>query len=448
MKKKLKSSLKIVSIALILVLVVSMICMSGSAADLFGRGSHQSWSNLPAALPFGTVNYYAVSCRNAIDSGLKTVFLKVEKVISLSNPSEDSLNVYESDSLENPDFTELSTDFEAISTYTVASGTEGWTIVLKEDIAGEYTNKYSNIVSVSPLTATITSTQTWDGMSDSGYIDVAPETTVKYVLKDPGSNNDITEFYIKKAESSLKVSLSPDGYDFTSDNAVLSKGQTINAFLIPSSNFGPERWIITITGYDRHDADGKLIDYLVEKKDINSSQAWMHKSTQFKQTFSGVASQTGTYVYTLNLKESSLGTETAILEIKKTVFDNTVTEIAVEGVTAGMGPSPVFYSTVKNAECGYYVQTADDGSNRITINNMSNIKVSDIMSSENGLKVNFNIGSNNGDASVTLKLTESGRLSYSFAGLPADSFTPDMGSGQDATSIAVDSYNVTVSKVS
>ncbi len=113
-----------------------------------------------------------------------------------------------------------------------------------------------------------------------------------------------------------------------------------------------------------------------------------------------------------------------------------------------MGPSPVFYSTVKNAECGYYVQTADDGSNRITINNMSNIKVSDIMSSENGLKVNFNIGSNNGDASVTLKLTESGRLSYSFAGLPADSFTPDMGSGQDATSIAVDSYNVTVSKVS
>ena len=60
MKKKLKSSLKIVSIALILVLVVSMICMSGSAADTFDIESHQSWGNLPAALPFVTVNYFAV----------------------------------------------------------------------------------------------------------------------------------------------------------------------------------------------------------------------------------------------------------------------------------------------------------------------------------------------------------------------------------------------------
>lgn len=433
MKEKLKSSLKFVSIALILVLIVSMICMSGSAANPFGSNSHQSWSNLPDALPPGTINYYAVSCRNALDSSLKTVFLKVVKGIDSSSIAK--FNVYESDSFSNPDFTAESTNFDVISTYTQASRTEGWTIGLKENPEGDY----SKIVSVSPLCTTITSTQTWDGKEGAGYVNVAEQTTVNYVLTD--GTSDIQEFSVRKVSTSLKVSLNGVDFDSATAQAILNEGKTINAFLIPESDFSPERWIITATGFDRHSADGKLIDYTIEKKNINSSQAWAGGETQLRHTFDGAVSQTaGSTFYTLKLKDASMGTETDILRIKKTVIDNKVVSIVVEGIE-NMGVS---YSTVVNAECRDIMQMADTEGNKIIISNDSAVKLSDVNNSENGLTVNFNIGRNNGSASVTLKLTESGRLSYSFDGLPADSFVPEETASQGAAPIAVDSYRVVV----
>ena len=439
MKKKLKSSLKIVSIALILVLVVSMICMSGSAADTFDIESHQSWGNLPAALPIGTVNYYAVSCVSETTLSTVSKYLKIEK-------TDDNLVVYEGDSLDG--FSQVvSTNFIASAGgYTEADKKESWTVSLIDEISA-----YSKILSVSPLCTTIISEQTWAAKdSDGNYVDVAAETTVKFSLNDGTAEGQT--FYVKKNASSgygiksLMISVdNENSWNYAANNIVLPGGRTINALLVASyGNTNPEKWIITATGFNRTDPDGRLIEYSIDKKNLNSSQAWKSSEAKLEHSFNGWSASSGTFVYTLRLT-TPVGEEIGILQIEKQMENGSVVSLTVKG----MEDNTQVYSTLVEAETfndmNLLYQYADDYINRIEFNNDSAIRISDITGSGDGITVNFNIGRDNGSAAVVLKLTPAGRLSYSFDGLPADSFVTDMtGTDQDGDSIAVVSYRVDV----
>ena len=436
MKKKLKSSLKIVSIALILVLVVSMICMSGSAADLFGRGSHQSWSNLPCELPNGTVNYYAVSCVSKATLSTVSKYLKIEK-------TEGNLVVYEGNSLDG--FSEVaSTDFIAtVEGYTQSDKKESWTVSLIDEISA-----YSKILSVSPLCTTVISEQTWDAKDSGGnYVNVAAETVVKFSLNDGTAEGQT--FYVKKnvssGHSSNSLMISLYNGDYSTNSIVLPGGRTINALLVAANgNTNPEKWIITATGFDRTDPDGRLIEYSIDKKNLNSTQAWKSSEAKLEHSFNGWSASSGTFVYTLRLT-TPVGEEIGILQIEKQMVNGSVVSLSVNGIE----DSTQVYSTLVRAvtlnDMYPLYQDAEYDINRITFNNDSAIRISDITRSGDGITVNFNIGRDNGSAAVVLKLTPAGRLSYSFDGLPADSFVTDMtGADQDGDSIAVVSYRVDV----
>ena len=439
MKNKLKKSSKFISLALIPVLIVSILCMSGSAEDIkyVIPEMHQSWGDLPGALPNGIVNYYKVSCRKAIDNTTAYVYLKAVK------NDGGNLDVYESVDYEALYYaTAVSTNFDvSISDHFIESvKREGWLVSLKDTPD----NPYSEIISVSPLTTTVKSTQTWDGkINENGvskYINVSRETTVKYTLK--GGSSTIREFYVRKDgdSSSAMLRLSLDGQIFSDNNIVFDDGKTINALLVAAQgDIQPESWVFTVTGYDRLDEFRKLIDYRIEKVDINSSQAWKGGSTQLKHTFGGVVIQNATFVYSLTLKSGT--DEYTVLQIEKEMTNGAVTGLRVRGCSE-YDSEPTAYTTITYAQSEFMGQYCDSQENSITFGNNSSIRVSDIINSENGVIVNFNIGSNNGSASVNLKLTESGKLSYDFNGLPADEFTPDLASGQDGTPIAVSSYEV------
>ncbi len=455
MKNKLKSSLKFVSLALILVLFVSIICMSGSATDNTVIRGDQSWNNLPSALPLGTVNYYKVRCRTS-DSSTRDVYLKLEKNED-SSTNTSALNVYEAyyldDLLSNP---ELSINFtaECYEGAEADSRPENWSISLKEENIGY---EYSKILSVSPLCTTVISTQSWEGRdvgNFGNYIDVSLETTVKYALND--GTQDIQTFYVRKSllgGGVRRLQISTDGMLWFDNSLVLNNGKTINALLLPSeADMRPERWIITVTGYDKFTENGKLIDYKIVKKDINSSQAWTGGETQLRHTFNGENNGPywdNYYVYTLKLTDSSPeSNETEILRIEKNMAGDEVDSIVIRGISeSDYGDSAVYTTVVDAVETGNYrFQYADNQGNCIEFNNYSEIKIYDIINSENGVTVDFRIGQNNGNASVIIKLTESGKLSYDFYNLPADVFTPDISSGQDGTPIAVGSYRVDVTK--
>ena len=436
MKDKMKKSLKFISLALIPILIVSIICMSGSAADFNGTEMHQSWGDLPSALPNGTVNFYKVSCRKAIDNTTADVYLKAVK-----SPQGElcTYEFYDNVTMHGTDteLMEKSSYFDVVisTSFNFTDKVESWNVMLK-DVPD---NPYSGILSVSPLTTTVKSTQTWDGkINENGaskYIEVSRETIVKYALKDGSST--VLVFYVKKdgESSQARLQLSIDGQNWN-DNSIVFNGKTINALLVAAySDTQPESWIFTVTGYDRLSNNGKLIEYIIDKVDINSTQAWRGVSTQLKQTFGGTANENGTYVYSLKLKSGT--NEFTVLQIEKEMTNGAVTSLAVRGAEDSM----TTFSTVTYAVSDVMNQDFDYPDNSITFNNLSNIRVSDIMNSESGVTVNFNIGTNNGSASVTLKLTGSGKLSYDFDGLPADEFTPD-NAGQDGLPIAVSSYEV------
>ncbi len=439
MKKKLKSSWKIVSIALILALAVSILCMSGSALPGFSQQSHQSWSNLPDELPDGTVNYYAVNCKK-IDGSIETVYLKILKQID-SAQGTSALNVYEANTLDGLQSSEISVNFDA--SYNSLYGNESWTVALKP--VNEFdTATYAKILSVSPLSTTIESTQVWDGTDGGNYISVSNNTAVRYSLND--GNEDIKTFYVKKEYSGgqIRLEISSDG-DMWSDNSIVfDDGKVINAKLNDSTGFSPEEWIITVTGYDRLSSEGKLIDYRINKKDVSGSQAWTGGDTELRQSFNGLVVSgydNITVNYTLKLKEASTGTETDILIFEKTINNGIVTKLSVSGLSKETGDSSIVLSTITGAESSWMSQQSFGSENRIEFSNDSLIRLDDIMGSDEGVRIHFNIGRNNGEALLTLKLTESGKLSYSFENLPADSFIPDTFSGE-GTPIAVDSYKV------
>ncbi len=237
MKKKLKSSWKIVSIALILALAVSILCMSGSALPGFSQQSHQSWSNLPDELPEGTVNYYAVNCKT-IDGSTETVYLKILKQID-SAQGTSALNVYEADTLDGlQQSSVISVNFDA--SYNSSYGNESWTVALKP--VNEFdTATYAKILSVSPLSTTIESSHLWDGTDGGRYISVSNNTVVRYSLND--GNEDIKTFYVKKEHSGgqIRLKISLDEYMWEDNSIVFDGGKVINAKLNDSTGFTPER---------------------------------------------------------------------------------------------------------------------------------------------------------------------------------------------------------------
>ncbi len=442
MKARLKKSTKFISLALVAALFVSLICMSGSAYPGEVSDGNQSWGNLPAALPIGTVNYYVVNCVSKNDLSTVSKYLKIEKRYG---GMDDTLVVYEGDTLYDLVTmyeTAESTNFIAVNEgFTMADCKEAWTVGLRDEYSG-----YSKILSVSPLCTTVTATQTWNAMEGNGvFAEVSDQTTVKYVLKNDSGN--VQYFMVRKVHDwgSQRLQISLDGMSWTDDNMVLESGKTINAFLKPAeSSYSPEQWIITVTGYERHDIGRKLIEYKIVKEDVSSTQAWIGGETQLKHTFGGaVTAEEAVFNYSLMLKTASSDqNEINILRIEKRMVGNTVESIVVSGMSGSGEYEPMVYSTVINAVSGSLMQYSDGSFNQIAFNRYSAITVEDIINSEDGITVYFNIGRDNGSASVTLKLTESGRLSYDFDGLPAESFVPD----PETTPIPVDSYRVTVTK--
>ncbi len=379
----------------------------------------QEFTNLGVELPLNTVNYYKVNAIRS-DSGLpETVYLKAVKYNGYSGTAP-VLNVYEANTTGS--FSpEVSEAFLAdASGWTNADRKETWTFYLKSNKEGVYTNPYSRIVSFSPLCIPVTATQIWDSKNEfDQYNQVIDNTITSYRITD--ESGDILDFSVKKASYSLQVSL--DGVSFCDNNAVTPDGITVNALCIPAvGSTSPEEWIITVTGLDQNDGDGKPHEYKIVQDEIRSPQYWQKGETKLVQTVNGVTFPDNieeTISYKLMLASGNSKYE--ILQIDKTILYSKVTRLSVKGLT---DRNNYVYATVTGAVSGEIYQNPDLD-NTLNFNNNSVIRLSDFTGSADGVTVSFNIGIDNGSASVKIRLTPSGMLTYDFNGLPIEVFCPE-----------------------
>lgn len=389
-------------------------------------------SNLPtdAGLPEGAASYSKVALVSNYDSTLTYKYLKVVKAL-------DRLQVYSANTLENFEFSDISDpNFAALPLVSGEASpyTETWLLALSPE------SEYSRIFNVSSISTTVTASKVWEGANVADYIDVADDTAVMFdFILDGATEKTI---WVKKLEGRLKVSFENQDYS----DSLVYEGKTVNALLLPANNSfaaqTAEQWIITVTGYDRENADGSIIEYKFEEKDIISTQHWKPGKTEMVHTFAGERqTQAHDVVYTLVLKTAE-GKDFDIIRITKTVFAEKVTRIEVEGLTGPFGSDGYncTFATVSEARCGNVVMLASGEPLKITFDNSSDIKLNDISSSEQGVTVIFHTGENNGLASVTLKLTPSGKLSYEFKDLPADVYMVDPNT--ENSKINVNSYKV------
>ena len=396
----------------------------------------QSWD---VVLPLGATNYYEISCK-AFDGQIVKKYIKAEK-------NEDGLVLYDADKLAEVKSAGTKNGF--FGTGVVTEETETWYLT---DIGN-----YSKIMTVNPIDTIINAAQVWNGQEKGDYVDVANGTVVRYALYASGTEDPVGEFYVKKnTEGILQVSETGDIY--TNGCCVVNDGQTIHAKLKAAVNSNgvrsAEEWRITITGYEREDGQGKLIEYTVKEKDISGSQMWIHNSTEMVHTFDGVEKHEAyNVVYTLvlrgNVRENENLTDTLnvfdVLRITKTVVDGNVVEVTVQGLEGKISVSTTesfMFTTVEGATLGG--KTMDSSQGIITFVRDSAIMLNDIQNSAGGVTVAFQTGVDNGVAYLQLQLTESGKLSYHFTGLPADVFIADPGNIE----INVESYMVETTMVS
>lgn len=411
----------------------------------------QSWKNdLESGLPENTANYYRISCKNE-SYEVVTKYLMVKKSVGV-------LSVFEGDSLDSCANT-VSGNFTAVwynqSSENMSDYEETWYIALTPDNY-DSVNSYRKILTVSPLDTTINASKIWAGKDDAGYVDVAEDTVVKFALYKDGAEEQV--FYVKKCKEEtgapyLMISSDGQGNSYARQ-MVYDNSKTISAMLIEADNFNTaEEWRITITGYSREDDSGRLIEYTVKELDVDSSQPWIRSDdTLMRHTFDGDEIQNGIVQYTLvlsgNVLESENSSETLhefdILRISKQIlYDGKVSAITVEGLqgkldTDSSDLNMFAFATVTKAKLGNAVMDPNDGKLTFQDNGNQVIGISDIQSSEHGVDLEFNVGRNNGTVTLNIQLTESGKLSYNFKGLPADIYTVD----PDGREIAVDSYRV------
>ena len=399
----------------------------------------QSWD---VVLPVGATNYYAISCK-AFDGQIVKKYIKAVK-------TEEGLALYEADTMDGAKGAEMVTD-GFLGTSVVSEETETWYLAAIDS------GNYRDIMTVSPIDTIINAVQVWNGQEEEKYVDVAAGTVVRYALYASGTEDPVGEFYVKKTtEGILQVLATGDSY--TNGCCVVNGGQTIHVKLKAAEKSNgvssAEEWRITITGYEREDEQGKLIEYTVKEKDISGSQMWIHNSTEMVHTFDGVEKHEAyNVVYTLvlrgNVRENENLTDTLnvfdVLRITKTVADGNVVEVTVQGLEGKISVSTTenfMFTTVEGATLGG--KTMDSSQGIITFVRDSAIMLNDIQNSAGGVTVAFQTGVDNGVAYLQLQLTESGKLSYHFTGLPADVFIADPGNIE----INVESYMVETTMVS
>ena len=398
----------------------------------------QSWD---VVLPEGATNYYMISCKTYDE--IVTKYVKAVK-------SSEGLTLYEGDTLDAAKgSTSATTGFTGV--YDVSNDEEIWYI------GGGDEEGYRDIMTVSPINTTISANKVWNARDENGYVDVADGTAVRFALYVSGTTDPVQVFCVKKTVGTdgTKLLISKDGIDYT-DSSLVIDGKTINAKLkAADGSMWPEEWFITITGYERTNDQGGLIEYTVKEQGIlSSSQPWISNNpTTMAHTFDGnEVRQNGEVVYTLVLRGNVQGEEDAagasmdfeVLRITKHVQEGKVIELKVQGlqgpIYSSSGTDSVVFATVYQAEFAVdgntkIMMAATDGI--IYFNDNASIRLSDIQGSARGVDVSFLIGVDNARANVQLQLTESGKLSYRFTGLPADVFSTD-----PAGEINVDSYRV------
>ena len=400
-------------------------------------------SDLPTniGLPEGATSYCKVTCQETNNNTLAEKYLKVVK------NSGNSLKVYTADTLADAvNSSAEDVNYQAVSVVSgdTAPYSEKWILTLAPN--GEsFSNINSRILTLSPLSTTVTATKSWDGkIADSsgyGYVDVANGTTLEFELSRNGAAEKT--FYVKKASDKLQVSEDNNRY-----NDSLTYGdKTLNVLLVPANGSSqPEQWRITFTGYNRKGTNGSVTNYAVSEKEIvSSTQHWIKNSETTVQTYDGLIQHQNFGVsYTLRLRTGS-GKEFDVLRITKEVSGEKVNRITVEGLNGRISPdSPEYtFATVTEARCGEKTQFTDFG-NIVTFTESSNISLNDIISQTGGVTVYFNTGVDNGMASVTIRLTPSGELSYEFKNLPANVYSVDPSSSESM--LTVDSYKVETSK--
>ena len=457
----LKSKWKSILLSAILIACLAGACVLGISLAQRASASvteitRQSWSNLPGELPSGTTNYYKICYKNRDGSFDNAIFkvakdtdgLKVYKMVIIEeNPFDDP-----DDPNEEPNYEPFICQYFTASS-SFFSGTEEWTLSLMQSEIDE--NPYSDIITVSPLCTSVKAEKVWDARSSSGYVEVANGTAVHFKLS---GGADDTGFWVKKtSEGRLQISISGNENNYN-DYFIVSDEKVICASVINAGDINAEKWVITCIGFDREAEDGALIEYQITEDQIsNTTQSWTRDYNKLVHSFNDTETGNGTFVYSLILtyedpdyteppfdpenpiSEGPDTLERTVLKIKKVMVDGNVASVSVEGVAEGYIPeNAVTYTAVTDAVTGNIIQMSS--SNTITFNELSNIRIEDIVSSPQGVTVNFNIGEDNGPASVVIKLTESGKLSYSFAGLPADIFVAD----PEATSLNVEAYRVAV----
>ena len=135
-----------------------------------------------------------------------------------------------------------------------------------------------------------------------------------------------------------------------------------------------------------------------------------------------------------------------LLRITKTITgDSGINCVSVEGLDCQLDTASgqrYTCATVTEALCGEKHEDAVNG--KMVFNDSSDIKLSDIISRNDRVTVTFRTGEDNGCASVTIKLTSSGKLSYEFNGLPADVYMVDPNT--ELSTINVASYSVRTEK--
>ena len=439
MKKILQTKWKSILLSALLVVCLTGACVLG--ISLAQRASaepeiliSQSWGDLAAALPDYTTNYYKLAVKNTGGQFDNKIIMAVKKRDNVEVYSQNDEGVFS----DSPD-----SNYKVDAVY--ANGTESWTVSRVEDNEPFFTNQVSKVVSVSPLSTPVKAIKLWNGQNGIDYLNVSDGTEVKFVLK--AGDEEIRDFRVKKAGEKLQVSL--DGSTYYDNNVALEDGKTLNACLVPASgSFSEEKWIITFTGFDKFDLTGALTEYTVEERNIKcTGQAWSLKSTRMVSTFDGVQQyQAYDTVYTLVLKDDE-GRKYDILKFRKTVYNDDVSRVEVEGISEPWGGAT--FATIVSAACEERTMYAENS--KLVFEKLGNndspapdsIYLEDMVSAQ-GVTVRFNIGIDNGPATLTLKMTPSGKLSYDFEGLPAENFSPDP---EGDTTIPVDSYRVEVVKV-
>ena len=400
-------------------------------------------SDLPtgSGLPTGAESYCKVTLLRS-NGTLEAAYLKVHK-------ESNGLSVFKADTLDsfdtNPD---INFQAESVITGMESPYSESWYLAIRPSDFN-FGTQYSRFITVSPLCTNVTAAKVWSGQKGANFVDVAVDTLVQFELTRNGAHEKT--IYVKKTADNgqKKLQVSFDKNVSFSDSLVF-EGKTLNVLLVPANNAGttyaPERWVITLTGYDNHEANGSLAEFKVLEKDISSTQHWKPMGTSMVTTFAG-EEQTGnaSIAYTLVLRPV-VGEEIDLLRITKTITgDSGINCVSVEGLDCQLDTASgqrYTCATVTEALCGEKHEDAVNG--KMVFNDSSDIKLSDIISRNDGVTVTFRTGEDNGCASVTIKLTSSGKLSYEFNGLPADVYMVDPNT--ELSTINVASYSVRTEK--